>query len=68
MEPFFFGVKPELVIKSGMIVYASMGDPNATIPTPQPLRYRKMLGYFEPKLSCVFVSINAINNGFFEKK
>ncbi len=64
----FFGVKPELVIKSGMIVYASMGDPNATIPTPQPFMYRKMFGYFEPKLNSVFVSISAINNGFFEKK
>ncbi len=44
-----------------------MGDPNATIPTPQPFMYRKMFGYFEPKLSSVFVSISAINNGFFEK-
>ncbi|WP_185860834.1 urease subunit alpha [Blattabacterium cuenoti] len=65
-KPSFFGVKPELVIKSGMIVYAGMGDPNATIPTPQPFMYRKMFGYFEPKLSSIFVSINAINNGFVE--
>ncbi len=66
-KPSFFGVKPELVIKSGMIVYASIGDPNATIPTPQPFMYRKMFGYFEPKLSSIFVSSCSINNGFFQK-
>ncbi|WP_113738433.1 urease subunit alpha [Blattabacterium clevelandi] len=66
-KPSFFGVKPELVIKSGMIVYASMGDPNATIPTPQPFMYRKMFGFFEPKLSSLFISIHAINDGFIEK-
>ncbi|WP_185872853.1 urease subunit alpha [Blattabacterium cuenoti] len=66
-KPAFFGVKPELVIKSGMIVYASLGDPNATIPTPQPFMYRKMFGFFNPKLSSVFIPISAINNGFIEK-
>ncbi|WP_202983660.1 urease subunit alpha [Blattabacterium cuenoti] len=66
-KPSFFGVKPELVLKSGMIVYASMGDPNATIPTPQPFMYRKMFGYFEPKLSSIFISFHAINNGFIEE-
>ncbi|WP_317167854.1 urease subunit alpha [Blattabacterium cuenoti] len=65
-KPSFFGVKPELVIKSGMVSYASMGDPNATIPTPQPFMYRKMFGYFEPKLSSIFVSSHAINDGFLE--
>ena len=39
-KPAFFGVKPELILKSGMISYANMGDPNASIPTPQPTYYR----------------------------
>src|SRR5437879_10530857 len=39
-KPAFFGVKPELVIKGGMIAWAAMGDPNASIPTPQPVLYR----------------------------
>ncbi|WP_185851688.1 urease subunit alpha [Blattabacterium cuenoti] len=66
-KPSFFGVKPELVIKSGMIVCAGVGDPNATIPTPQPFMYRKMFGFFDPKLSSIFVSMNSIHNGFAEK-
>jgi urease subunit alpha len=41
-KPAFFGVKPELVLKGGVIVMAAMGDPNASIPTPQPVRYRPM--------------------------
>ena len=45
-SPAFFGVKPDLVIKGGMIAAASMGDPNASIPTPQPLHYRPMFGSF----------------------
>lgn len=45
-KPAFFGVKPELVIKGGMILTAAMGDPNASIPTPQPVRYRPMFGAF----------------------
>ncbi|WP_028079718.1 urease subunit alpha [Solimonas soli] len=43
-SPAFFGVKPDLVIKSGSIVAAPMGDPNASIPTPQPVHYRPMFG------------------------
>jgi len=43
-SPVFFGVKPELVIKGGAIVLANMGDPNASIPTPQPMYYRPMFG------------------------
>ncbi|WP_202983780.1 urease subunit alpha [Blattabacterium cuenoti] len=66
-KPSFFGAKPELVIKGGMIAYASVGDPNATIPTPQPFMYRKMFGFFEPKISSVFITTNAINNSFFSK-
>src|SRR5213595_2405925 len=44
--PAFFGIKPDLVLKSGMIVAAAMGDPNASIPTPEPVRYRPMFGAF----------------------
>jgi urease subunit alpha len=43
-KPAFFGVKPSLVLKGGMIVAAAMGDPNASIPTPQPVHYRPMFG------------------------
>ena len=43
-KPAFFGVKPSLIIKAGMIVAAPMGDPNASIPTPQPVHYRPMFG------------------------
>jgi urease subunit alpha len=45
-SPAFFGVKPDLVIKGGMIAAAPMGDPNASIPTPQPVHYRPMFGAF----------------------
>ena len=45
-SPAFFGVKPECVIKGGSIVAAPMGDPNASIPTPQPVIYRPMFGSF----------------------
>ena len=45
-KPAFFGVKPSLVIKSGMIAAAPMGDPNASIPTPQPVHYRPMFAAF----------------------
>ncbi|MGH6728004.1 MAG: urease subunit alpha [Pseudolabrys sp.] len=58
-SPAFFGVKPETVIKGGSIVAAQMGDPNASIPTPQPVHYRPMFGAFGKALtasSLVFVS------------
>jgi urease subunit alpha len=57
-KPAFFGVKPSLVIKSGMIAAAPMGDPNASIPTPQPSHYRPMFGAFGGALekSLTFVS------------
>lgn len=45
-KPAFFGVKPELVIKGGAIAWAQMGDPNASIPTPQPIHMRPMFGAF----------------------
>jgi urease subunit alpha len=43
-KPAFFGVKPELVLKGGMIAFAAMGDPASSIPTPEPVRYRPMFG------------------------
>jgi urease subunit alpha len=58
-SPAFFGVKPELVIKGGSIAAAPMGDPNASIPTPQPVHYRPMFGAFGKAVSAssvVFVS------------
>src|SRR6478672_3714199 len=50
-DPAFFGVKPDMVLKSGMIAAAIMGDPNASIPTPQPQYYRPMFGAFGRSLS-----------------
>ena len=58
-SPAFFGVKPDMIIKGGSIVAAQMGDPNASIPTPQPVHYRPMFGAFGKALttsSLVFVS------------
>ena len=45
-NPAFFGVKPEMVLLGGMIAAAPMGDPNASIPTPQPVHYRPMFGAY----------------------
>jgi urease subunit alpha len=45
-KPAFFGIKPALILKGGMIAMAAMGDPNASIPTPQPVHYRPMFGSF----------------------
>jgi len=58
-KPAFFGVKPSLILKGGMIAAAAMGDPNASIPTPQPVHYRPMFGSYGAAMnqSCVtFVS------------
>ncbi len=65
-SPAFFGVKPDLVIKSGSIIMAAMGDPNASIPTPQPVHYRPMFAAFGRALaeSCItFVSAAALDGG-----
>ena len=65
-SPMFFGVKPDLVLKAGTIVCAPMGDPNASIPTPQPVHYRPMFGQFGMALaaSCItFVSQAALDDG-----
>jgi len=61
-KPAFFGVKPSLVIKSGMIAAAPMGDPNASIPTPQPVHYRPMFAAFGRAVekSLTFVSQAAL--------
>ncbi|MDJ1170173.1 urease subunit alpha [Roseofilum sp. BLCC_M154] len=62
-KPAFFGVKPELVIKGGAIAYAQMGDPNASIPTPQPVHMRPMFASFGSALSATsltFVSKAAL--------
>ncbi|TXH84607.1 urease subunit alpha [Thauera aminoaromatica] len=63
-RPAFFGVKPSLVIKGGMIAAAAMGDPNASIPTPQPVHWRPMFGSFGRALKCAvtFVSQAALHN------
>lgn len=63
-KPAFFGVKPSLVLKGGMITTAAMGDPNASIPTPQPVHYRPMFGSFGKalKTSVTFVSKAALEN------
>src|SRR5271169_3087939 len=63
-SPAFFGVKPDLVLKCGTIGAALMGDPNASIPTPQPVHYRPMFGAFGRALSTsvTFVSKAALSN------
>ena len=65
-SPAFFGVKPDMVIKMGTIAAALMGDPNASIPTPQPVHYRPMFGAFGKALTesaVSFVSAAAVNAG-----
>jgi len=66
-KPVFFGVKPTQVIKGGMIAAAAMGDPNASIPTPQPVHYRPMFGAFAKQSSVTFVSGAALKNKALDK-
>lgn len=63
-RPAFFGVKPSTILKGGMIAAAAMGDPNASIPTPQPVHYRHMFGAYGGglKTSVTFVSQAALHN------
>jgi urease subunit alpha len=64
--PAFFGVKPDLIIKGGMIAAAPMGDPNASIPTPQPVHYRPMFGSYGAavsRTSMTFVSQMSLDKG-----
>jgi urease subunit alpha len=69
-SPAFFGVKPECIIKGGTIIAAPMGDPNASIPTPQPVHYRPMfgaLGRARTSSSVVFASKAAVQAGLGKK-
>src|SRR5215468_9901865 len=69
-SPAFFGVKPDCIIKGGTIIAAQMGDPNASIPTPQPVHYRPMFGAFgkaRTASSLVFVSKAALKRGLRNK-
>jgi urease subunit alpha len=62
-KPAFFGVKPFLIVKGGMIAAAAMGDPNASIPTPQPVHYRRMFG----AKAVTFVSRASLKNPLLKK-
>ncbi len=65
-KPAFFGVKPEMVVKGGFIAWSAMGDPNASIPTPQPVTYRPMFGSFgraTASTSITFMSQAAVSAG-----
>jgi urease subunit alpha len=65
-KPAFFGVKPEMIVKGGFIAWSAMGDPNASIPTPQPVLYRPMFGAFGGATAATgitFVSQASINAG-----
>ena len=69
-KPAFFGVKPALILKGGFIAMAAMGDPNASIPTPQPVHYRPMFGAYGGALtrgSLTFVSQAGLNAGIKER-
>lgn len=69
-RPAFFGVKPSIIIKGGMIAGAAMGDPNAAISTPQPVHYRRMFGALGRAVSATritFVSQAAMDTGLEEK-
>jgi urease subunit alpha len=69
-KPAFFAVKPALILKGGFIAFAAMGDPNASIPTPQPVHYRPMFGAFGGALhkgSFTFVSQAGLNAGIKER-
>lgn len=68
--PQFFGIKPKLIIKGGFIAYSLMGDPNASIPTPEPVYYRPMfgsMGLAKYSTSVTFTSKLAIKNGIKRK-
>src|SRR6476661_9270356 len=69
-SPAFFGVKPDLVILGGAIAAAPMGDPNASIPTPQPVHYRPMFGSFGRSVTrsaATFVSKLSLDRGLAER-
>lgn len=69
-KPAFFGAKPEMVVKGGFIAWSAMGDPNASIPTPQPVLYRPMFGSFggaTASTSITFVSQKSFSAGVAQK-
>jgi urease subunit alpha len=69
-SPAFFGVKPDMIIKGGVIAAAPMGDPNASIPTPQPMHYRPMFGAFagaRTATAFTFTSKAAVANNLGDK-
>ncbi|MGL6258284.1 urease subunit alpha [Vibrio sp. WXL103] len=69
-KPAFFGVKPSVILKGGMIAMAPMGDPNASIPTPQPVHYRSMFGSYgkaSQNTSMLFVSQQAAKDNIAEQ-
>jgi urease subunit alpha len=69
-KPAFFGAKPEMVVKGGFIAWSAMGDPNASIPTPQPVLYRPMFGSFGAAMAqtaITFVSQAAVTAGLAQK-
>jgi urease subunit alpha len=69
-KPAFFGIKPSIILKGGFIAMAAMGDPNASIPTPQPVHYRPMFGAFGgavAKGSLTFVSQAGLAAGIKER-
>jgi urease subunit alpha len=69
-KPAFFGIKPSIILKGGFIAMAAMGDPNASIPTPQPVHYRPMFGAFGgavAKGSLTFVSQAGLAAGIQER-
>jgi urease subunit alpha len=63
-KPAFFGVKPTMILKGGVIAAAAMGDPNASIPTPQPVHYRMMFGAFG--VSCALSSVTFVSKAALE--
>jgi urease subunit alpha len=69
-DPAFFGVRPDLVLKGGVIAWAAMGDPSASIPTPQPVLPRPMFGASAPiaaRNSVAFVAPAAMEDGLVER-
>ena len=69
-DPAFFGIRPRVVVKGGMIAWAQMGDPNASIPTPQPVYARPMFGASSsvaPALSVAFVAPLALEDGLADR-
>ena len=64
-RPAFFGVKPSMILKGGMIAAAAMGDPNASIPTPQPVHYRPMFGAFGR--ACEATSVTFVSSASLEQ-